>query len=83
VKKIHRSPGGKEYSLERHAHDRMAQRRIRRRDIEYVLDDPEISYTDREGNLCLVGFLADERKLRIVVAKGSDPLNIITAIILK
>jgi hypothetical protein len=82
MKKIYKSPEGKDYSFEKHALNRMAQRRIKRRDIECVLDGPDISYTDREGNLCLVGYLEDQRKLRVVVAKGSDPLNIITVIIL-
>jgi len=82
MKKIYKSLGGKNYSFEKHALNRMAQRRIKRRDIERVLDNPDILYTDPEGNSCLVGYLEDERKLRIVVAKESDPLIIITAIIL-
>jgi hypothetical protein len=82
MKKIYKSPGGKDYSFEKHALTRMAQRRIKRRDIEHVLDSPDISYTDREGNSCLVGYLEDKRRLRIVVAKESDPLSIITVIIL-
>jgi len=82
IKKIYKSPGGKDYSFEEHALNRMAQRRIKRRDIERVLDSPDISYTDREDNLCLVGYLEGQRRLRVVAAKESDPLNIITAIIL-
>lgn len=82
MKKIHKSLGGRDYSFEKHALTRMAQRRIKRRDIEDVLDSPDILYTDPEGNSCLVGYLEDERRLRIVVAKETDPLSIITAIIL-
>lgn len=82
MEKIYKSFGGKDYSFEKHALSRMAQRRIKRRDIEHILDSPDILYTDREGNSCLVGYLEDERRLRIVVAKESDPLIIITAIIL-
>lgn len=82
MKKTYKSLGGKDYGFEKHALNRMVQRRIKRRDIERVLDNPDISYSDREGNLCLVGYLEDQRRLRIVVAKESDPLSIITAIIL-
>jgi len=82
TKKVYKSPAGKDYGFAEHALNRMAQRGIKRRDIERVLDSPDISYTDREGNLCLIGYLESRRRLRVVVAKESDPLNIITAIIL-
>ncbi len=82
MKKIYNSLGGKDYSFEKHALNRMAQRRIKRRDIECVLDSPDILHTDGEGNSCLLGYLEGRRRLRVVVAKGSDPLSIITAIIL-
>lgn len=82
MNKIYKSPGGKNYRFEEHALNRMAQRRIKRRDIEHVLDSPDISFTDQKGNLCLVGYLEARRRLRVVVVKESEPLNIITAIIL-
>jgi len=82
TKKVYKSSGGRDYSFAGHALNRMAQRGIKRRDVECVLDSPDISYADREGNLCLIGYLEDQRRLRVVAAKESDPLNIITAIIL-
>lgn len=82
TRKVYKSSGGKDYSFAEHALNRMAQRGIKRRDIERVLESPDICYTDREGNLCFVGYLEGQRRLRIVAAKESDPLNIITAIIL-
>lgn len=77
-----KTPGGKSYRFEQHALDRMAQRRIKRKEIEGVLDNHDICHTDVRGNPCYIGSLADGRRLRVVVEKSSNPLVIITAVIL-
>lgn len=80
--KVHRTAGGTIYGFKRHALNRMAQRRIKRQDVEHVLENYDISHTDVKGNLCLTGNLIDGRRLRVVVAKDSNPLTIITVITL-
>ncbi|MDP2919915.1 MAG: DUF4258 domain-containing protein [Dehalococcoidia bacterium] len=79
--RVYETPGGKQYGFLPHALERMSQRRIKRRDISHILDNYQASYTDRKGNLCLVGLSGENRKIRIVVAKNSDPLEILTAIV--
>ena len=80
--KMYITPGGKSYRFERHALNRMAQRRIRQEDIEYVLDSYDTWHPDRKGNWCFIGELEDGRRLRVVVVKDSSPLTIITVVVL-
>lgn len=60
----------------------MLKRRIERRDVEGVIDNYDTSYCDRNGNPCLMGNLRDGRRVRIVIAKDTNPLKIITVIAL-
>jgi hypothetical protein len=76
------TPGGKRYGFLPHALDRMSQRQIKRRDIEAILDDYQTHYRDRRGNSCFVGLSTARRKIRIVVVKDSDPMEILTVIAL-
>lgn len=79
---IHRTPQGKNYRLTNHARNRMIQRQIKKKDVDRVLDAYDMSYSDRKGNLCLIGELENGKRLRLVIAKDSDPLEIITLITL-
>ena len=80
--KMYETPKGTSYRFERHALNRMAQRRIRRRDVENILDNYDTCHPDRQGNPCFVGYLQDGRRLRIVAAEEGNLLIVITAVIL-
>ncbi len=62
----------------KHARLRMAQRNISEAEVEEVLSNPSYSYTDKAGNPVHVGYPAG-RRIKVVVAKGSNPQKIITA----
>lgn len=80
---MHRTPEGKSYRFGGHALKRMAQRQIKRRDVECALDGYYTHFLDRKGNDCFIGDLKDGRAIRVVVAKkSSNPMEIITVIIL-
>jgi hypothetical protein len=61
-----------------HACVRMAQRHISEAEVNAVLSNPSYSYTDKAGNSVHVGYPGG-RKIKVVVAKGSNPPRIITA----
>ncbi|MHB1416442.1 MAG: DUF4258 domain-containing protein [Chloroflexota bacterium] len=77
-----KTPKGTRYQFERHAEDRMLERRITQLDVERVIDDFHTSYRDKKGNVCLVGYLKDGRRLRIVVDDARSPIRVVTVIIL-
>jgi len=56
----------------------MALRRISEAEAEEVLSRYHTRYTDRRGNAIYVGHPAG-RRVKVVVARGSDPPLIITA----
>ncbi|MBI3796350.1 MAG: DUF4258 domain-containing protein [Deltaproteobacteria bacterium] len=60
-----------------HAHLRMTQRNISEAEVEAVLSNPSYSYTDKAGNPVHVGYPAG-RRIKVVVAKDSNPPKIIT-----
>jgi hypothetical protein len=62
----------------KHARDQMARRGISENEVEAVLSDPAVRYTDKKGNPI---FRADVegRRIKVVVAKGTDPPRVITA----
>lgn len=62
-----------------HARDRMAQRNVTEEEVETVLADPSITYTDAKGNPSFVATLSG-RRVRVVVAAASDPPHVITVI---
>ena len=62
-----------------HARRRMRQRAISEQDIESVVADPDIEHTDENGNPCYVGYPGG-RRLRVVIARGSNPRVVKTAI---
>ncbi len=56
----------------------MASRRISEQEVEAVLRSYHTRYQDRKGNDILVGHPAG-RRVKVVVARGSDTPLIITA----
>ena len=80
--RIPRTPRGQRYILTGHAFNRFVQKRIREEDLEDVIDHYDRSDYDKEGNIRLIRALPDGRSLRIHVARESDPLRIITIIII-
>jgi hypothetical protein len=55
----------------------MRQRRISEEEVEAVLADYHTEYPDRQGNRIVIGRPGD-RRVKVVVAKDSDPPRIIT-----
>ncbi len=55
----------------------MAQRAISEREVEAVLADPDVRYTDKKGNPILKAEV-NGRQIKVVVVAGSDPPRIIT-----
>lgn len=62
----------------RHARDQMALRGISEAEVEAVLADFHTEYPDREGNRIVIG-RPGGRRVKVVVARGSDPPRVITA----
>ncbi|MGC2192643.1 MAG: DUF4258 domain-containing protein, partial [Candidatus Dormiibacterota bacterium] len=58
--------------------EQMARRGISRKEVEAVLADYHTEYPDRQGNRIVIGHPAG-RRVKVVVAKESDPPRIITA----
>ena len=79
---MYKTGGGKSYRFEPHALSQMVRRNIRQQDIEDTLDNYDIHHYDQKGNDCFIRELGDGRRVRVVVEKDSDPMEIITAIIL-
>ena len=77
---VYRTPKGTSYELTEHALKRMAQRSIRRKDVEDALDNYDTRHPDQKGTLCHIAYLEDGRRLKVIVAKESDPLVIITVV---
>lgn len=55
----------------------MAQRSISEREVEQAIKQAHTSYTDRAGNPILIAHV-DGRRIKVVVARGSDPPHVIT-----
>lgn len=64
--------------LSRHATQRATERDISVAQIEAVLDDPDVTFSDRRGNPCYTREVCG-RRIR-VVASASDPEFVITVI---
>lgn len=60
-----------------HARDQMILRAVTNVEVERVIADPDITYLDQYGNPCYIRWVAG-RRIRVVVASGSNPLRIIT-----
>lgn len=60
-----------------HARDRMAERHVSEAEVEAVLADHYLDYPDKKGNRIFVG-RPGSRRIKIVVAAGSNPPHIIT-----
>lgn len=80
--KVYKTQKGVQYYLVAHAIKRMSQRNISQAVLEDALDTYDNSEYDREGNQRLIRYQPDGRKLIVVIAKGSDPLRLITLIII-
>lgn len=61
-----------------HAKKRLAQRRVTSDEVETVLSDPHVTYTDPKGNPCYVRDV-NGKSIRVVVA-ADDPEFVITVI---
>lgn len=62
----------------RHSRDQMALRGISEAEVREVIENYHTRYIDRKGNDIYVGHPAG-RRIKVVVAKGTDPPLIITA----
>jgi len=63
----------------RHARDRMRQRRISEKEVEYCLENYHTHYTDKAGNPIYKTDLPGGRHLKVVVQANSvDPIVVIT-----
>ena len=58
-----------------HARLRMAERGISEEEVEAVLTDHVMSWTDRKGNPIYIG-LTGGRRITVVVSQGSNPPHI-------
>ena len=64
-------------SYSHHARQRMAERGYTRQDVEFVVRNPEGTYTDRNGNLSVVGTTANGKRMRVVLAV-QDKARVVT-----
>ena len=62
----------------RHAREQMAFRRISETEVEEVIRQHHTHYADRKGNNIYVGHPGG-RRVKVVVAKDTDPPLVITA----
>jgi len=62
----------------KHARELMLERRISTAEVEDVLAHHQIDRPDPKGNRIVIGHPGG-RRVKVVVAKDSDPLKIITA----
>ena len=63
----------------KHALERMLQRRFRKDDVEYCLDNYHTKYSDTVGNSILKAELPGGRNIKVVMGiKGNDEIVIIT-----
>ncbi len=79
--KVYRTPKGQKYCCTPHCLNRMVQRSIGQAVLEDALDTYDRNDYDKKGNNRLSRDLPDGRILRVIVARGSDPLRVITVII--
>ena len=61
-----------------HAKDQMARRGISENEVEAVLSEPDVRYTDKTGNPIFIADVAG-RRIKVVIAKDVDPPRVITA----
>ena len=62
-----------------HARDQMALRGVAQAEVKQVLADRAVLYADQYGNPCYVRLIAG-RRIRVVVAAGSDPPRVVTVV---
>jgi hypothetical protein len=70
------------YDFTYHAEQRVKQRSIKKEEIEKVLNNPDYSYSGKQGELNLVKGFSKGRKIRVVVKPEKNKMKIITAIII-
>lgn len=61
-----------------HACNRAAERGIRLDEVEAVVDDPHVTFTDRSGNPCYIREIGG-RRIKVVVA--ADDTNFVITVI--
>lgn len=57
----------------------MKLRNMSKEEIEYCLNNHTIDYTDKKGNPIYVVNTPGGRRIKVVVAKESNPVKVITA----
>jgi len=61
----------------RHAKDRMQERRITEKEVEYCIQNYHTSYTDKKGNPIYSAQLPSGRQIKVVV-QANNPKIVIT-----
>jgi hypothetical protein len=64
-------------SYTHHAQRRMAQRNVSHADVVATLSDPDVRYTDPDGNPIYTRAVGS-RRIKVVVAPGGPPHIVIT-----
>jgi len=80
--KTYKTPRGQRDCFTGHGVKRLVGRCIKQADLEDAIDHYDRSEYDMEGNVRLVRGQPDGRVLKILVARDSNPLRIITIIII-
>ena len=71
----------KEYILTAHAKQRMAERNVSIDNLEAALENPDISYKGKQGEINIIKVIRNGKKIRVVyVFKGKKKI-IITAML--
>jgi hypothetical protein len=60
-----------------HAKDRMQERRITEKEVEYCIQNYHTSYTDKKGNPIYIAQLPSDRQIKVVV-QANNPKVVIT-----
>jgi len=62
-----------------HARKRMHERLVTKAEVEYCLNNHDISYPDKKGNLSYIAETANGRRIKVVVAKDNPKIVITVA----
>ena len=78
---VYTTKGGVRYILTDHALRRMAQRGVAQEDLDHTFDSYDSLDKDRRGNdRYEVSYLG--RRIRVIGAKDSNPIRVITVVVL-
>jgi hypothetical protein len=71
----------KDYILTNHAKQRMKERSISAKDLQTVLECPDISYKGKQGEINVVKEIGKEKKIRVVYVFEGKKKIIVTAML--